>query len=124
MSYTSLARFRVLGMPHLHEEEFQLLGGDGLTGREEVKPVIWPPGYVITSRVAEVCVGLYRLCAPGHADPAKGAGVGQGSPTLANLRTPFSRFRHASKPLLLQACSSWSHNQINKQHNSEVMDGS
>lgn len=33
-----------------------------LIGREEAKPAIWPPGYVTSSRVAEV--GSYRLHAP------------------------------------------------------------
>ena len=47
---------KVLEMPPLHEEEFQVLAGHVLTGKEEVKPVIWPPGYVTISRVAEVGV--------------------------------------------------------------------
>lgn len=40
-------------MLHLHKGELQVLVGHVLTGREEVKAVIWPPGYV-TSGVAEV----------------------------------------------------------------------
>lgn len=36
----SLAGTEVLGMPHLHEEEFQELAGHVFIGREEVKPVI------------------------------------------------------------------------------------
>lgn len=45
-------------MLHLHEE-FQVLAGQVLIGREAVNPVIWPPGYVTTSRVVEVCVGIH-----------------------------------------------------------------
>lgn len=45
-------------MLHLHEEEFQVLAGPVLKRREEVK-LIWPPGYVTTSR--ETGVGVYRL---------------------------------------------------------------
>ena len=44
-------------MFHLHEEEFQVLAGCVLIGREEVKPVTWPLGYVTTSRHR----GAYRL---------------------------------------------------------------
>lgn len=62
-------------MLHLHEEFQVLTITPVLIGREAVKAVIWPPGYVITSRVAEVCVGLYRLCAPGHAGPEQGEKV-------------------------------------------------
>lgn len=48
----------LLGMLHLHEEEFQAFAGCVLIGREEVKPIIWPPGYVTTSSRAEVGVVL------------------------------------------------------------------
>lgn len=41
-----MAGAEVLGMPHLPEEEFQVLAGHILIGREEVKPVIWPLGYL------------------------------------------------------------------------------
>ena len=41
---------------HLHKGELQVLVGHVLTGREEVKAVIWPPGYVTTSGVAEAGV--------------------------------------------------------------------
>jgi hypothetical protein len=43
-------------MLHLHEKELQALVGRVLTGTEEDKSVIWPPGYRTTSRVAEVGV--------------------------------------------------------------------
>jgi hypothetical protein len=33
-----------------------VLAGQVLLGREEVKPVIWPPGYIATLMVAEVGV--------------------------------------------------------------------
>jgi hypothetical protein len=46
----------LLGVLHLHKGELQVLVGHVLTGREEVKAVIWPPGYVTTSGVAEVGV--------------------------------------------------------------------
>jgi hypothetical protein len=53
-------------MPHLHEKEFQVLAGHILIGKEEVKPVMWLPGYVTISRLAEVgvvqakCAGTRR----------------------------------------------------------------
>lgn len=46
-----------------------------LIGREAVQPVIWPPGYITTSRMAEVGVHTgyvhqpYRLCGSGRAGP-------------------------------------------------------
>ena len=58
---------KVLEMPPLHEEEFQVLAGHVLTGKEEVKPVIWPPGYVTISRVAEV--GVLRSVSAGTCLP-------------------------------------------------------
>ena len=57
----------VLGMLHLHEEEFQVLAGYVLIGREEVKPIIWPPGYMTISRVAKV--GVIRLTCFGKCRP-------------------------------------------------------
>lgn len=45
-------------MLHLHEE-FRVLAAQVLIGREAVKPVIWPLGYVTTSRVVEVCVWIH-----------------------------------------------------------------
>jgi hypothetical protein len=63
----------VLGRVLLHEEYFQVLAGHVLIGREEAKPVIWPPGYVTSSRVAEVGAGYpYRLHALEHEDPEEG----------------------------------------------------
>ena len=53
-------------MLHLHEEEFQVFAGHVLTGSEDIKAVIWPPGYMTTSGVAEVkaiqamCAGTFR----------------------------------------------------------------
>jgi hypothetical protein len=44
-----------------------MLAGHGLIGREEVKPVIWPLGFLTTSRVAEVGVAeamCTRACRP------------------------------------------------------------
>lgn len=41
-------------MLHLHEEEFQILAGHVLIGREVVKFIIWLPGYMTSSRVVEV----------------------------------------------------------------------
>lgn len=49
-----LAWAEVLEKLHLHEEEFQILAGHVLIGTEVVKPVIWLPGHVTTSRVVEV----------------------------------------------------------------------
>lgn len=43
-------------MLHLHEEGSHVLSRHILLGREEVKPVIWPPGYIATLMVAEVGV--------------------------------------------------------------------
>jgi hypothetical protein len=49
-----LAGAEVLGMLHLHEEEFQVLAGHILMWREEAKPVIWQLGYETTSMIVEV----------------------------------------------------------------------
>jgi hypothetical protein len=51
----------VLGMLHLHGEQFQILLGHVLIGREEDKSVIWPPAYVTNSRVEEVRV-IQAMC--------------------------------------------------------------
>lgn len=40
----------VLGMLHLHGEEFQMLAGHVFIERKKVKPVIWPPGYMAPSQ--------------------------------------------------------------------------
>lgn len=56
-----MADAEVLGMFHLPEKEFQVLAGRVLKGREEAKPALWPPGYLATSRVAEVGV-VESLC--------------------------------------------------------------
>lgn len=52
--YMLLAGAEVLGTPHLHEEEVQVLAGYDLIRKEEVKPAMWPPDYMTTSRVAKV----------------------------------------------------------------------
>ena len=54
---------QVLGRVLLHEEYFQVLAGHVLIGREEVKPVIWPPGYVTPSRMVQM--GVVRFMCPG-----------------------------------------------------------
>lgn len=61
---------RCCGCLHLHGEEFQVLAGPVLKKREEVKLLIWPPGYVTPSR--ETSVGVYRLWVPEHAGPEQG----------------------------------------------------
>jgi hypothetical protein len=38
-------------MLYLYDEELQVLAGNVLTRREEVKPRIWPLDYVTTSRI-------------------------------------------------------------------------
>lgn len=43
-------------MHHLHEEEFEVLAEHILKGKEDIKPTIWPLGYVPISRVIEVGV--------------------------------------------------------------------
>ena len=75
----------VLGMLHLHEEEFQVLAGYVLIGREEVKPIIWPPGYMTISRVVEV--GVVRLMCAGTCRSRQGGS----SPTPPGLRTKIFR---------------------------------
>lgn len=66
-----MAGAEVLQTLCLHEEEFQVIDAHVLLGREEVKPVIWPLGYVTTSRVAEV--GVVRLmCTLAHSGPDQG----------------------------------------------------
>lgn len=47
-------------MLNLHEEESLVLAGHVLIGREEVKPIIWTPGFVTTSKVVEVVVPLWH----------------------------------------------------------------
>lgn len=49
----------MLGTLHLHEEEFRVLVGHLLIERKEVKLVIWPSGYMTSSKEAEV--GVYQL---------------------------------------------------------------
>lgn len=55
---TLLAGTEVLRMLHSHEEEFHVLARhvQQSIGRKGVKPGIWPPGCMTTSRVAEVGV--------------------------------------------------------------------
>lgn len=60
----------VLGMLHLHKEEFQALAKHAHIGRDKVKLVIWPPGYMTTSRVSEVRV--IQATGMGHAGPEQG----------------------------------------------------
>ena len=50
-------------MLHLLKEELQVLAGHVHIEKKEVKPVIWSPGYVTTSRV---------LCELGHAGSEQG----------------------------------------------------
>jgi hypothetical protein len=63
--YTLLVDTKVLEMLYLHGEEFQMLAGHVFIRREKVKPVIWPLGYVTTSRHQ----GTYRLPELRQADP-------------------------------------------------------
>lgn len=60
---TLLVDMKVVRMLHLHREEFQVFAAYVLIGREEVKAVIWPLGYVTTSVVMEGVVCVTRLCA-------------------------------------------------------------
>ena len=48
---TLLAGAVVLGMLHLHEEEFHVLAGhvQQSIGRKGIKPGLWPPGYMTGS---------------------------------------------------------------------------
>lgn len=50
-----------------------MLSGLVLLGREEVKPVIWAPGYVTTSVVVEVRVA--KIHVQEHAGPEQGGGT-------------------------------------------------
>lgn len=68
--YTLLAGAKVLGMFLLHKEEFQVLVGHVLTGKGEVQPVIWPLGYVTTSRMAEI--RIIRCRCTGSCRPEQG----------------------------------------------------
>lgn len=49
-------------MLRLPKERFQVLAGHILIGKEEVKSLIWPPGYITTSVV--VGVEVAGICAP------------------------------------------------------------
>lgn len=40
--WVGVFRVRVPGMLHLHERKFQVLAGQFLIRKEEIKPVIWP----------------------------------------------------------------------------------
>lgn len=59
-----LAGVEMLGMLHLHEKEFQGLEGHVLTGKEEVKSLRWPIGYLTTSKWGSQVYG--------HAAPKQG----------------------------------------------------
>jgi hypothetical protein len=65
--HTLLASVKML---HLYEEKFQILARHVLIGREEVKLIIWTPGYMTISRVVEM--GSYRLVVREHADTGQG----------------------------------------------------
>lgn len=82
---------QALGVPYLHEEEFQVLAGHGPLRRGEVE---LPPGSATTSEA--VGVGAIRLCVPGHAGP----GQGGNTPTPAGLTTRLLGFGQASTSLL------------------------
>lgn len=84
----------MLGMLHLHEEEFQVLARHVLLGREELEPVIWPSGYRTTSERAEV--GVSRLLNRGK--QAKNKKVAILIP--AGLKMRFSGFRYILTSLL------------------------
>lgn len=58
---TILVGFRVLGLLHFYEDEFQVLAGNVFKGRKEVQCVIWSSGYIMASVVMEVRVE--RICA-------------------------------------------------------------
>lgn len=59
--FTLLACAKVLGMIHLHEDKFQVLGRHILIGNEEANPVIWSLVYGTTSRMAELGV-MQAVC--------------------------------------------------------------
>lgn len=56
-----LAGDEMLGMLHLHEKEFQGLDGHFLTGKEEVKSLRWPIGYLTTSKWGSQYMGMQPL---------------------------------------------------------------
>lgn len=56
-----------VGRLPLPEEEFQVLAGYVLIGRQEVLPVVWSPGHMTTSRMAEV--GILRHACAGTCRP-------------------------------------------------------
>lgn len=108
---TSLAGANVLGMPYLHEEEFQVLTGHDLVRREAVYPVTWPPGDVTTSKVAEVEV--IRLCATGHASPRRRG--------FLLLQSQDEIFQGLDTPHLLQAGSPRSQGSSSPQVRADIM---
>lgn len=57
---TILVGFRVLGILHFYEEEFQVFAGNVFKGRKEVQYVIWSSGYIMASVVMEVRVERIR----------------------------------------------------------------
>lgn len=69
-----------------------MLAGHVLIGREEVKQVIWSPGYRTTSTVVEVGVAQVSV---GHAGPDQRERV---ILTTAGLKMRFSGFGHISQP--------------------------
>lgn len=66
-----MARAEGLGMLHLREEEFHVLSGHVIIGREEVKPVVWPPGYMNGYLKGSSGEG-HRSMYPGHAGSEEG----------------------------------------------------
>lgn len=74
-----------------HEGERQVLAGRVFTGREEIKAVIWPPGYLWGGRggvVQATCIGV---CTE----------QGRAFLTPAGLKMKISGFGHVSTSLLL-----------------------
>jgi hypothetical protein len=80
----------------VHRNSFGFSDGHLFIWRQEVKPVIWQPGYISTSTVMEV--GVARLHSPEHAGPEQGGRV----PLSADLKMGFSGFGQVWISVLLK----------------------
>ena len=90
----------MLGMLHLHEEGSHVLSRHILLGREEVKPVIWPSGYMTPSRAG------WRWGSQRHVYHSMQVQVQEGPNLIStSLKIRFSGFGHISTLYLLRVSS-------------------
>lgn len=81
---------------HLHKEELQVLSVHVIKGRKEVRTLIWPPGHLTTSMMADVGSPTDYM----HLD-MQAQVDGATSCTLASLKMRLLGIRHVYSPFLL-----------------------